>query len=312
MNRIFTVTLNPAVDREMTVPDIAYNQVLRAEGWQVDFGGKGFNVSRMLQSLGADSTAIGFAGGKSGELLQEGLESLGVQMDFVWIAGDTRTNVSIVTTNTSQYIKVNEPGPTVTGREQRMLVEKVARLCEPGDWWILAGSLPPGIPPTYYRNLIEVIREKGARVILDTSGEALALGCEAFPDWVKPNEAELQSLTDMPTTSLAHTVAAARSLQARGVANVLVSMGKRGAVLVGQEGAWQMTTPSVIERNPIGAGDSLVGGLVWGLSRGLDRIESARWGLACGAAAASLNGTAVGSREQVESLFSQTSAKPIE
>lgn len=311
MNKIFTVTLNPAVDRELTVSAIEYNRVLRAGAWRIDYGGKGFNVSRMLQSLGAESTAIGFAGGKSGELLQEGLEALGIATNFVWIDGETRTNVSIVAEETSQYIKVNEPGPIVSPQEQERLVEKVSSLSAPGDWWVLAGSLPPGIFAAYYRKLIEVIQAKGARVLLDTSGEALALGCEAFPEWVKPNDVELQGLTDIPTTSQTHVLAAARLLQTRGVPNVFVSMGKRGAVMVGKQGAWQLTTPTVMERNPIGAGDSLVGGLVWGLSRGLDPVESARWGLACGAAAASLSGTAVGSRELVELLFLQTGVQPM-
>jgi 1-phosphofructokinase family hexose kinase len=311
MNKIFTLTLNPAVDRELTVPEIVYDSVLRAAAWRVDYGGKGFNVSRMLQALGAPSTALGFAGGKSGELLQEGLESLEIQTNFVWIAGETRTNVSVVAEDSPHYLKVNEPGPIVSADEQGALIDKVTALAAPGDWWVLAGSLPPGVPQVFYRRLVEIIQDKGAQVVLDTSGEALALGCQAGPSWAKPNDVELQELTGLPTGSITHTMAAARALQVRGVPHVLVSMGKRGALLAAGEEAWHLTSPTVQERNPIGAGDSLVGGLVWGLTQGLSLVESTRWGLACGAAAASLSGTAVGSRDLVESLFTKTGVQPL-
>src|SRR6266851_862152 len=110
---IYTLTLNPAVDRELTVPALEYNAVLRASESRVDFGGKGFNVSRLLKSLGATSTAVGFLGGRSGELLQDGLQELGIGADFVWVSGETRTNISIVTETHNHYIKVNEKGPLV-------------------------------------------------------------------------------------------------------------------------------------------------------------------------------------------------------
>ncbi|MBC8333458.1 MAG: 1-phosphofructokinase, partial [Anaerolineae bacterium] len=176
MNNIYTLTLNPAIDRELTVPAIEFGSVLRASAWQVDFGGKGFNVSRMLKSLGTVSTALGFAGGKSGELLKDGLEALGIGTDFVWVDGETRTNVSIVTEAHDRYVKVNEPGPTISTSEQQALIEKVHQLSQPDDWWVLAGSLPPGIASDFYAHLIEIIQNTGARALLDTSGEALSQG----------------------------------------------------------------------------------------------------------------------------------------
>ena len=311
MNSIYTITLNPAVDRELTVPSIEFDRVLRATNWQVDYGGKGFNVSRMLESLGTDSTALGFAGGKSGEILKDGLESLGINTDFVWVRGDTRTNVSIVTEKLDHYIKVNEPGPTISNSEQQALVEKVRSLSEPGDWWVLAGSLPPGIPAMFYHDLISIIQQANAQVILDTSGEALTQGTNAGPYLIKPNEFELQKLTSLPILNNAQLLHAAYFIQSLGVANLLISMGKKGAFLVTDDQAFFITSPSIQERNPIGAGDSMVGGLVWGLSQDLDIVESARWGVACGSAAASLSGTAVGSTDLVQHLFSQTSIKRI-
>ena len=311
MSSIYTLTLNPAVDRELTVPAIEYDTVLRASQWQVDYGGKGFNVSRMLKSLGTDNVALGFAGGKSGEMLQEGLESLGIGTDFVWVGEETRTNVSIVTDAHDRYIKVNEPGPTISPAELEALIEKVRQRSAPGDWWVLAGSLPPGVPASFYAELVTVIQQAGAHAILDTSGEALRLGCQAKPFIVKPNDVEAEQLTGLPVASQADIANAAQAIQALGPTYVIISLGKQGVMAVTPEQTWLVASPKVEERNPIGAGDSLVGGLIWGLYRGNLIEEALRWGVACGAAAASLSGTGVASFERVQSLHAQTRTNRI-
>ena len=307
MSKIYTLTLNPAVDRELTVPEIEFDTVLRASAWRVDFGGKGFNVSRMLKSLGSPSTALGFAGGKSGELLKDGLEALGIGTDFVWVAGETRTNVSIVTDAHDRYVKVNEPGPTISAEEQDAMLEKVRQLSQSGDWWVLAGSLAPGIPTDFYAQLITIIQAAGAKVILDTGGEALEKGAMAKPFLAKPNDIELEKLIGLPVNDQAQITVAAQALQQMGVSNVVVSLGKKGALLVNSDEVSLVKSPAIEERNPIGAGDSMVGGLVWALSQNLAMKEALRWGIACGAAAASLSGTGVGSRELVESLLGKMS-----
>jgi 1-phosphofructokinase family hexose kinase len=302
---IYTITLNPAVDRELTVPAIQFDSVLRATAWRVDVGGKGFNVSRMLHALGADSVALGFAGGRAGELLQDGLHTLGIETDFIWVEGETRTNVSIVAAEQARYVKVNEPGPTITAVAQDALLEKVGRRAAAGDWWVLAGSLPPGVPATIYADLTAVIQNAGARVILDSSGEALRHGCAARPFLVKPNEVEVGQLTGLPVGSPEEVVAAARAVHGLGVTAVVVSLGKRGALLVAGEQVWQAAPPTIRERNPIGAGDSMVGGLVWALSQDLPLPDALRWGMACGAATAAREGTAVGDLSKVQSLATQ-------
>src|SRR5215213_4864767 len=147
---IYTVTLNPALDRELTVPALLFDDVLRATATRVDCGGKGFNVVRMLAALRAESVALGFAGGHTGAILQEQLAVQGIATDFVWIAGETRTNVSIVTADYERQIKVNEPGPNISADEQAALRARVRERARSGDWWVLAGSLPPGVTPTFY------------------------------------------------------------------------------------------------------------------------------------------------------------------
>jgi 1-phosphofructokinase family hexose kinase len=264
---IYTLTLNPAVDRELTVPAMEFDAVLRAAESRVDFGGKGFNVSRLLKNLDTPSTAVGFLGGRSGELLQDGLRGLGIGADFVWIPGETRTNISIVTEPPSHYIKVNEKGPPVEQEKQDELLAKIDSIASPGDWWVLAGSLPPCVGNDFYAQIVKVLNRHGAKAVLDTTGETLRLGCAEHPYLVKPNAEEAGTLTGFPVETLAQI--------------------------------------------PIGAGDSMVGGLVWALKQGRPLRDSLAWGVASGAATASLGGTEIGSRALIEELLEQVTFQEI-
>lgn len=302
---IYTVTLNPAVDRELVVDKITFDTVLRASQWRVDCGGKGFNVARMLRSLGTASVALGFAAGKAGKLLNEELQSLGIETGFVWVQGETRTNVSIVSADHDHYVKVNEPGPTISGDDIAQLMQKMQGLARPGDGWILAGSLPPGVPSSIYADMITILQSAGAQVFLDTSGEALRLACQAKPFMVKPNAEEAQELTGLPINTPAEIAAVGKAIQAMGAGNVIISLGKAGALLVNGQNAWLAASPEIVERNPIGAGDSMVAGLVWGLSQGHGMPEALCRGIACGAATASQSGTSVGSLNQVNELLAK-------
>ena len=309
---IYTLTLNPAVDRELTVPAMEFDSVLRASEARVDFGGKGFNVSRLLKGMNEPSTAVGFLGGNAGELLEKGLQSLGIGTDFVWVSEETRTNVSIVTQSHDHYIKVNEKGPLVDEAKQKELLDKIDSLAKPEDWWVLAGSLPPGIGNGFYARIVTVLNKHTAHAILDTSGESLKLGCVQKPYLVKPNAEEAHVLTGLPMETPSEIAAAAAEIRRLGAQNVVISMGKAGALLHTSEGTWLTRSPKIQEKNPIGAGDSMVGGLVWALTQGIALKEALGWGVASGAATASLPGTEVGSRPLIEDLYSQVRYERLE
>jgi 1-phosphofructokinase family hexose kinase len=309
---IYTLTLNPAVDRELTVPAMEFDSVLRASESRVDFGGKGFNVSRLLKGMNEPSTAVGFLGGNAGELLQKGLQSLGIGTDFVWVSEETRTNVSIVTQSHDHYIKVNEKGPLVDDAKQQELLAKIDSLAKAGDWWVLAGSLPPGVPNGIYARVVNVLNKHGANAILDTSGESLKLGCVEKPYLVKPNAEEAHGLTGLPMNTPTEIAAGAAEIRRMGAQNVVVSMGKEGALLHTAEGTWLVHTPTIKEKNPIGAGDSMVGGLTWALTQSIALKEALGWGVASGAATASLPGTEVGTRPLIEELYSQVRFEKLE
>ncbi|WP_420631095.1 1-phosphofructokinase [Candidatus Leptofilum sp.] len=308
---IYTVTLNPAVDRELTIGEFAFDTVLRTSDARVDCGGKGFNVSRMLASLDAKSVALGFAGGKSGELLAEMLAELNIETAFTWIEDETRTNVSIVTERRDRYLKVNESGPTVSEAAQAALLKQIEQLVKPGDWWVLAGSLPPGVANTIYAQLVRLIQSNGGQVILDTSGAALLGGCAAGAFLIKPNDSEAENISGITIDSLLDAVTVAHQIQQLGPQNVVISLGKAGAIFSDGQTAWLAESPVIKESNPIGAGDSMVGGLVYGISRGMPISEALRWGIACGAATASLAGTAVGTLAMVEDLLTQVKIKQV-
>ena len=309
---IYTLTLNPAIDRELTVEKVEYDAVLSANRARVDIGGKGFNVSRLLKSLGTPNTALGFIGGRTGDRLLHGLQDLDIQTDFVSISGETRTNISIVTEKHDHYIKVNEKGPLVDEPKQRELLDKVASIAGPEDWWVLAGSLPPGVPDSFYAEIINVLNEHKAITVLDTTGESLRLGCEARPFLIKPNAEETHKLTGLPVDTTEQIATAATELCKMGTQNVVISLGKKGALLRTADESWLIHSPQIQEKNPIGAGDSMVGGLVWGFSQGYSLKESLGWGAASGAASASMSGTEVGTRSLIEKLFSQVRYERLE
>ena len=300
---IYTLTLNPAIDRELTVNAVEFDAVLQATDSQVDFGGKGFNVSRLLKSMGMPSTAIGFVGGRAGEQMRAGLKLLDITTDFVWVSEETRTNISIVTQSHDHYIKVNEKGPLVDEAKQRELLDKIESIARAGDWWVLAGSLPPGVPDSFYAQITEILNHSQSITILDTTGESLRLGCEAKPFLVKPNAEEACRLTGLPVENTLQVVLAANEIRKMGAQNVVISLGKKGALLQTAEGNWLVHSPKIKEKNPIGAGDSMVGGLVWALAQGHPLKEALGWGAASGAATASMSGTEVGSRALIEELF---------
>jgi 1-phosphofructokinase family hexose kinase len=309
---IYTLTPNPAVDRELTVPAMEFDSVLRATESRIDFGGKGFNVSRLLKGMDAASVAVGFLAGNAGELLQNGLRSLGIDTDFVWVEGETRTNVSIVTQTHDHYIKVNEKGPLVNFAKQQELLDKIDLLAKRGEWWVLAGSMPPGVADDFYASVVSVLNKHGAQAILDTTGESLRIGCGEKPFLVKPNAEEAHVLTGLPMNTPAEIAAGAEAIRRMGAQNVVVSMGKAGALLQTVEDTWLTHSPKIQEKNPIGAGDSMVGGLVWALSQGIPLKEALGWGVASGAATASLSGTEVGTRPLIEELFGQVRFEKLE
>jgi len=308
---IYTLTLNPAIDKEYEVSHLVFNEVIRANEMRVDHGGKGFNVSRMLKSLDTPSTAIGFVGGFTGKILQTGLEKAGIHTEFISINGESRTNISIIEGHGKKHIKLNEPGPRVNMDEINTLLTKITTLAKPGDYWILAGSLPPGVPDDIYAKIINILKKKHAFSVLDSSGEALRLGCLEGPFLAKPNAFEASVITHLPAESIIDLVKVGQRIHLMGVEVVVISAGEKGALISNKSEQWFGQAPIIEEHNPIGAGDAMVAGLIWQISQTGELKTALRWGLACGAASASQPGTSMATREIINSLFDRTSIELV-
>lgn len=302
---IFTVTLNPSLDRTLTVPRISFGGALRATASRWDWGGKGFNVSRALAALGAQSVAVGFAGGATGQQLAQGLESLGITTDLVKTAGETRSNVVVAEAGSGRYVKVNELGPTAQPDEVEALLDRVRARVGPGDLWILSGSLPPGLVPDFYAQLVQLVQARGGRALLDAGGEPLRLGCGAGPILIKPNAAEAEELAGFEIRAEVDALAAAQYFCGLGVGSVALSLGAGGLLLASAGQAVRARPPQVEAQNPVGAGDALLAGIAWALARDLPLEEVARWGVAAGTAAAMRPGVGVGTLAEVRVLHKE-------
>ena len=307
---IVTLTPNPVLDRTLTVPELVLNEMTRAQAIREDWGGKGFNVSRALQALETHSVATGFVGGVTGEKLTRGLHSLGIETDLVVIGGETRTNIVITEAAGERYVKVNEAGPVITAEELATFFTRVESLARPGDIWTLCGSLPPGIDDDFYARLITLLRSRGARTVLDTSGEPLEQGLEAVPTVIKPNLPEAAAWLGRSIHSPTEAVAAVDNFLKMGITLVALSLGSEGLLLASEGTRVWARPPAVIARNPVGAGDALVAGLVWALAEERPLAEVARWGVAAGTAAAIHEGVRVGTRAEVESLYREITLCP--
>lgn len=305
MPPIYTVTLNPGLDRTLSVPAIQENSVLRATTSRLDWGGKGFNVTRALQALGVESIALGLVGGFTGQMVAQGLADLDITTDFVQIPGETRTNTVIEETSSGRYIKVNEAGPTIKAASLNALRERIRSHLAPGSYWALCGSLPPGAPPELYAHLIKSIQSSGALACLDASGEALRLGLAAAPFLVKPNAEEAAEMTGIAITDVESAWRAAARFLKLGARCVALSLGAEGLLLTNGEQRILARPPQVKVQTLVGVGDALLAGLLYALHQGLPLPDVARWGVAAGTAAAMTPGVGVGTLAEVSALVDQ-------
>jgi 1-phosphofructokinase family hexose kinase len=302
---IITVTLNPTLDKTLSVPRLEPGAVHRAQILRQDLGGKGINVSRALRAIGIDSRITGFIGGCTGQVMQSGLLATGFDVHFVEVEEETRQNITLLDEASGQYTKINEPGPGISPRHIAAFQAMVDQMARPADLWAFCGSLPPGAPSDLYARLIQQVQTQGGRAFLDTSGRAFRDGLPACPFAIKPNSEEAAEFLGLPVYGDDEHCAAARRLQSQGVELVALTRGAQGLVLAMDGEVLIATPPPVAARSPIGAGDAALAGLLWAVSDGCGPIETARRAVACGTAAAMQEGTGVGDRLLVEKLLDQ-------
>jgi 1-phosphofructokinase len=286
---ILTFTPNPSVDRTVEVGGLVRGAVLRATASRVDPGGKGVNVSRALAAAGHKTRAVLPSGGSEGLQLAALLEREGIDVAPVAITGAVRANVAVVEPD-GTTTKLNELGPELSPDEAAALVAAVQdeAAATSVDWVACCGSLPRGLPDTFYADLVAALSGSGAKVCIDSSGAPLAAVLAAGPDLVKPNAEELAEVTGRRIRTLGDAVAACEDLRARGVGAVLASLGADGALLVDDDGARHGEAVVTSPRSTVGAGDALLAGFLAAGGAGTRALTD---GLAYGAAAVSLPGS---------------------
>lgn len=300
---IATVTMNPSLDKTVTVKRLVLEEANRWTSLRRDAGGKGINVSRVLHELGSDTVAYGFKGGVEGEILGQLLRKQGVPFDFTPIEGEIRSNLIITNMETRRQTRIDAPGPHVTGTELDNLIDKLRAIKLKPDFFVFAGSVPPGVPPTIYYRLIEMANKDGVKTVLDCDGEWLKEGIKAVPSIIKPNVHEAQELLGKKLNDEASLIDAVDTLLATGIEVVMISRGKEGALVSDGKKMLKVTSPPVEVSSTVGAGDSAIAGLVLKLSCGESLEEAARLAVAAGTATALTPGTELCHREDVEKIL---------
>ncbi|OGN90377.1 MAG: 1-phosphofructokinase [Chloroflexi bacterium RBG_13_48_17] len=308
---IATVTLNPSLDRTVTVEELVMDEANRWTSLRRDPGGKGINVSRVIHELGGKTVAYGFIGGIDGETFKHLLQQQGVPFDFTPIKGEIRSNFIIADLTSCHQTRIDAPGPHIMRHELQKLVQKVKHISPKPDFLVFAGSVPPAVPADIYRQLIDAAKNSGIKTVLDSDNKWLKEGIKAKPNVIKPNVHEAEELLNKPLRSETAIVKALKLLVDRGIEVAVISRGKDGLIAANGEKALKAIPPQVEVRSTVGAGDSTIAGLVLKLNEGLGIDEACRWAVAAGTAATLTPGTELCRREDVERLLSRVKIKRL-
>ena len=307
MKRILTLTMNPAIDASCAVQNVFPDHKLRCGPVLHEPGGGGINVSRAIQNLGGQSTVFYLAGGPSGQMFGVLLDREGLKHLAIPIGDWTRENFTVTEDASGQQYRFIVPGPSVRTKEWNGCLEEIAEIDPIPEFIVASGSLPPDVPPDFYARLAKRVRDKGSRFVLDTSAVALRESLRVGGIYlVKPSMRELRESVGQELLQESEQENAALQIVKKGQAEiVVVSIGAAGALLATAAGCQRIRSPSVPVKSKVGAGDSMVAGIVLALARNMSLHDAVRFGIACGAAAVMMPGTQLCRREDAERLFAQ-------
>ena len=299
---IITLTVNPALDKSAHFSGLIPEQKIRCEAPLYDAGGGGINVSKAISRLEGTSLAVIASGGPSGEMIKEILHKESIAFHAIETKNWTRESFVAVDDNTNSQYRFNFPGTSISNTEKNEIICAVEGL--ESRYLVLSGSLREGLPVDFYQKMAKIGKQSNARVIVDTSGEALKKVLETGVYMIKPNVGELAKLIGVEHLEMEEVSDAARKIIAVGGAEiVVVSLGRQGAVLVTGDSYDFVPAPNVAKKSTVGAGDSMVGGMVWALSQNKSLKDVIRWGVACGSAATMNEGTQLFKLADAKRLF---------
>ena len=305
------VNANAAIDKTVVVPGFELDRIHRPGQVLMLPGGKGINVARGLHTLGETAAVTGWAGGFAGQFIAAGLAQEGIRAEFAWCSFESRTCLSVLDPERGTLTELYETGEPVPPAQADELKALFTRLVGEAEYVTISGALSPGVPASFYGELVQLAQQAGVPAALDCSGEALRLGLAARPALIKPNQAEFQALVGQPLEGLASFVAAARETAQRHDMLVVLSLGAEGAIAVRPAEAWHARPPRLKIASAVGSGDTLLAGVVQGLARGLALPEALRRGVAAGTANALTVGAGQFSRADFERVLAGVEVQEI-
>ena len=300
---IYTLTLNPSVDYIIELSEVNLGELNRTERTSKFAGGKGINVSKVLQRMGVESKALGFVGGFTGSYIKEQLKQEAIQTDFVEVEEDTRINVKVKALDETE---LNAAGPTISEEKLAELKQKISKLTS-DDLLVLAGSIPSTLPANTYEELVKICSENDVSFVVDAEGDLLKKVLPHNPFLIKPNHHELGDLFNTTITTAEDVIPYGKKLLELGAQNVIVSLAGDGAVFINQHETIISTVPKGKVKSSVGAGDSMVAGFLAKYKETQDLKEAFRYSIASGSATAFSIGLCT--KEKVESLLEQVVLK---
>ena len=307
MANILTITFNPCIDKSTSVPALAPEKKLRCASPVFEPGGGGINVARALKKLGKDATAVYPSGGYSGKFLNTLLTEENISAIVVETKRHTRENLIVLDNATNLQYRFGMPGPELNESEWRECMDVIEQ--NEAEFIIASGSLPPGVPEDIFAQISMAAKKKNKKLVLDTSGRALDLALKEGVYLAKPNIGELSKLAGKEELDAIEIEPVARELILKGACEIMVvSMGVAGAMLVAKDEVYKIAAPVVKRKSTVGAGDSMVAGIVLKIAEGKNLKEALQYGIACGTAATMNAGTQLCSRDDVDKLFAAIKA----
>jgi len=296
--------MNPTIDISAQVEQVIPERKLRCTAARYEPGGGGINVSRAIKKLGGESVSVYLSGGSNGKFLQELLDHEKIETKPIPIEGTTRENIIIREKASDQQFRFGMPGPEISEQDWQRCFEELENIVTNSDYLVASGSLPLGVPTDFYAKVVEIGKKFDARVIVDTTGEPLCAAVEKGVFMIKPNMRELRDLAGRTIETESQLETVARQILVNHQCEVVVvSLGAGGAFLVSEDLSEHLRSPTVPIKSKVGAGDSMVAGIVLSLSQGKSLIKAVQFGVAAGAAAVMTPGTELCRKEDAEQLF---------
>lgn len=306
---IYTVTCNPALDKTVKIQNFNVDKVNRVLSIRKDAGGKGINVSRMLHKLGEQTCAMGFLGLDTGKFIEMELKQQGIQTSFVHTHAETRTNIKIVDPINKTYTDINEPGEQIVQADMKRLKDNLLSMVQADDIVVFSGKLASGMDESIIKEWIIKCKQKGARVFVDAEKSTLKQALEAQPYLIKPNQEELESITDKKFDNREDMILECERIIENGVSVVVLSLGGEGAMFFSKENRLYAKALDVPVNSTVGAGDSMMAAFAYGVQNNLTFEETAKLSMAVSAAKVICEGTKMPDQEQIDDLLDKVQVK---